>query len=93
MEQLSHTSMPMIVLSDRTAMGSIHPAQAKKTDHAILVVGYGTENGVDFWLIKNSWGTTWGNAGQMKIRRGRNECGIGSYCYTAYCEKNYWPTF
>ena len=46
-------------------------------NHAVLVVGYGTENGKDYWLIKNSWGTHWGDEAYMKIRRGVGLCGIG----------------
>ncbi|KAG9334344.1 hypothetical protein JZ751_008230 [Albula glossodonta] len=48
--------------------------------HAVLLVGYGTEGGKDYWLIKNSWGTGWGENGYMKIVRNENNaCGIASY--------------
>lgn len=44
--------------------------------HAVEMVGYGTENGVPYWLCKNSWTTSWGDQGYFKIRRGTDECGI-----------------
>nr|CAD7420630.1 unnamed protein product [Timema poppensis] len=48
-------------------------------DHAMLVVGYGTENGQDYWLIKNSWGLDWGIDGYMTIvRNSDNQCGVAS---------------
>ena len=44
--------------------------------HAIKIMGFGTENGEDYWLVANSWNTTWGMDGFFKIARGSNECGI-----------------
>jgi len=44
--------------------------------HAIRILGWGTEAGVPYWLVANSWNPDWGDKGYFKIVRGTDECGI-----------------
>ena len=49
-------------------------------DHGVTVVGYGVAHGVKYWLVKNSWGTGWGENGYIRIQRNpgfaQGRCGI-----------------
>jgi C1A family cysteine protease len=48
-------------------------------DHAVLLIGYGTLNGSDYWLVKNSWSTFWGDYGYVMMARNRdNNCGVAT---------------
>jgi hypothetical protein len=64
---------------------------AAGVNHAVTVIGWGTDaSGNPYWLIKNSWGTSWGQAGYAQIGRNRNNmCGIASMasqpCFNANC--------
>jgi len=64
------------------ASGVYNGCTSSTQNHAVLAVGYGTENGQDYWLVKNSWGANWGDEGYIKIARGSGMCGIGSECVT-----------
>nr|XP_020500751.1 cathepsin O [Labrus bergylta] len=53
-----------------------HHCSSQWSNHAVLVVGYNTDGDIPYWIVQNSWGSTWGNEGYVYIRIGGNVCGI-----------------
>ncbi|CAE7211553.1 CEP2 [Symbiodinium necroappetens] len=86
MDAVSKQPVSVAIEADQMAFqmyksGVLTKTCGTKLDHGVLVVGYGTEDGTDYWLVKNSWGSTWGMDGFVKLERGKpgpGECGIKS---------------
>ena len=47
-------------------------------NHEVAVVGWGVENGEEYWHVRNSWGTSWGINGYIRVQMGKNACGIAN---------------
>lgn len=71
---LDATQLPMY------ASGIFNPRRCRRPNHAVLAVGYGTtKDGIEYYVMKNSWGKKWGETGYFKMIRNRqNHCFVAS---------------
>jgi cathepsin B len=57
----------------------VHTSGYQEGGHAVKILGWGTQSGLNYWICANSWGTSWGEAGFFRIAVG--QCGIDSAIY------------
>ncbi|XP_073676934.1 cathepsin O isoform X2 [Garra rufa] len=75
-------SGPLVVIVDAISwqdyLGGIiqHHCSSHNANHAVLITGYDTTGEVPYWIVRNSWGTSWGDNGYAYIKIGNNMCGI-----------------
>ena len=52
-------------------------------NHGVVLVGYGRANDTDYWIVRNSWGTAWGQNGHILMKRNVNICRIAEFAFLA----------
>ena len=60
----------------------------RQINHGVLAVGYDDTNVPPYWIIKNSWGTSWGEGGYLRLAKGSNQCLITEYATYAIVKTN-----
>ncbi|KEG05488.1 cathepsin L-like protein [Trypanosoma grayi] len=75
---------PIAIAVDATSFqfymgGVLTNCISEQLDHGVLLVGYDDSNSPPYWIIKNSWGTSWGEEGYIRIEKGKNQCLVNEY--------------
>ncbi|XP_028816722.1 cathepsin O [Denticeps clupeoides] len=82
MKQLLVERGPLVVIVDALSwkdyLGGIiqHHCSSQKANHAVTISGYDSTGDIPYWIVRNSWGTSFGNEGYVYIKIGSNVCGI-----------------
>lgn len=86
MSALAQQPVSVAIQADQSAFQLYHSGVftaecGTDLDHGVLAVGYGTDNGQDYYIVKNSWGSAWGEGGYIRLGRGsayqaEGQCGI-----------------
>ncbi|AEN03980.1 cathepsin-like cysteine proteinase [Helicoverpa assulta nucleopolyhedrovirus] len=81
LKELVYTTGPVAIAVDAMDIinyrrGILNQCHIYDLNHAVLLIGWGIENNVPYWIIKNSWGEDWGENGYLRVRRNVNACGL-----------------
>jgi cysteine peptidase B len=71
--------------------GILTNCPAEQIDHGVLIVGYDENNSPPYWIIKNSWGASWGESGYIRVEKTAGMCSIGQYQTSSVVSKGPTP--
>ena len=91
------TGGPIAISLDATSFetyvgGILTNCVSQEIDHAVLIVGYDDSNTPPYWIIKNSWGASWGEDGYIRVQKGTNQCLLKNMPTTAVVTSGPHPT-
>lgn len=97
MQAWCYTNGPMAIAADAAEWqfyigGVFYLPCGTSLDHGILITGWGVETDIfdqkmPYWIIKNSWGSDWGESGYLKVERGDGRCGVNLFACSAIIDK------
>jgi len=89
MQQFTYSSGPPSVCVDASSWdsynGGVYTSSncGTQLDHCVQIVGWAVEQGMNAWVVRNSWGTDWGYGGYLYVAIGQDACGIAQECTSA----------
>jgi cysteine peptidase B len=88
---------PLSIAVDATSWqtytgGIMTNCQSVQLDHGVLIVGFQGSGSIPYWIIKNSWGASWGESGYIRVQFGTDQCLITKYPTTSIVNGSIGPT-